>query len=250
MSKEKSIKQQVLEKFGKDKDPAFPFYPSDFCRDTMDLNHEEKGQLVDCMCCQHSNGEITELAIKNMFPYGLSDNVLNKLYVNDNGNYVYEPLERAIFKRQKYSEKQSKNGKKGGAPKGNRNALKYKQSLLQNNPNLTQNQAIGNGLGNGGSSEFGTDCRKLLKGNNSSNSIRLNCFEDEEVFFDCENNEFKIKQYTLKVKNKSFIEGIKRCNVNQIKSALFDFLNSVNQGYTQMEISNAKYLLHLLGESL
>ena len=107
-----------------ERDPAIMFYTNDFLRDTMDLTYEEKGQYIDFLCRQHLYGHLSEKVIHLHFHDGLSDAVVQKLDIDENGCLYSKELDYRIAQRKNFVTTRQENGKKGGAPKGNTNAQK------------------------------------------------------------------------------------------------------------------------------
>ena len=100
------------------KDPAFLFYSADFLVGVMDLTDEETGQYIKLICLQHQKGRLKKESIYRMFP-NISDCVLEKFEIDENGLYYNPRVEEEIEKRNKYIEAQRSNGAKGGRPPKN-----------------------------------------------------------------------------------------------------------------------------------
>lgn len=100
------------------KDPAFLFYSADFLVGVMDLTDEETGQYIKLICLQHQKGRLKKESIYRMFP-NISDDVLAKFEIDENGLYYNPRVEIEIEKRNKYIEAQRSNGAKGGRPPKN-----------------------------------------------------------------------------------------------------------------------------------
>ncbi len=100
------------------KDPAFLFYSADFLVGVMDLTDEETGQYIKLICLQHQKGRLKKESIYRMFP-NISDSVLEKFEIDENGLYYNPRVEEEIEKRNKYIEAQRSNGAKGGRPPKN-----------------------------------------------------------------------------------------------------------------------------------
>ena len=93
------------------KDPAFLFYSSDFLVGVSDMTMEERGQYITLLCLQHTKGHLTKKNI--LVGVGqVSDDVLAKFTIDDNGCYYNERLEKEVNKRKAYSESRKKNGAK------------------------------------------------------------------------------------------------------------------------------------------
>lgn len=93
------------------KDPAFLFYSADFLVGVSDLTMAERGQYITLLCLQHTKGHLSrkniEIAIGSV-----SEDVLAKFSIDENGCYYNERLEQEVLKRKAYSESRRKNGLK------------------------------------------------------------------------------------------------------------------------------------------
>ena len=90
------------------KDPAFLFYSSDFLVGVSDMTMEERGQYITLLCLQHTKGHLTKKNI--LVAVGqVSDDVLAKFTIDDNGCYYNARLEKEVNKRKAYSESRKKN---------------------------------------------------------------------------------------------------------------------------------------------
>ena len=98
------------------KDPAFLFYSADFIVGCSDLTMEERGQYITLICLQHQKGHLSEKNIK-IAVGTVSEDVLDKFQVDENGCYFNKRVEEEIDKRTKYLSAQRENGAKGGRPK-------------------------------------------------------------------------------------------------------------------------------------
>ena len=94
------------------KDPAFLFYSNDFLTGVADLTMEERGQYITLLSLQHQKGALTTKAIKIACP-NLSEDVLEKFELDDDGNYFNERLRLEAKKRSEHSKKQKERAKKG-----------------------------------------------------------------------------------------------------------------------------------------
>lgn len=110
------------------KDPAFLFYSGDFLVGVSDLTMEERGQYITLIALQHQKGHLNrrtiDLAIGTIRNREtgeiislVSEYVLEKFCVDENGCYYNERTEEEIQKRNKYIESRQENGAKGGRPK-------------------------------------------------------------------------------------------------------------------------------------
>jgi uncharacterized protein YdaU (DUF1376 family) len=100
------------------KDPAFLFYSGDFLVGVSDLTMEERGQYITLIALQHQKGHLSKRNIDLAVP-NVSDFVLAKFKIDENGCYYNERTEEEIQKRNKYIEAQRSNGAKGGRPPKN-----------------------------------------------------------------------------------------------------------------------------------
>ena len=98
------------------KDPAFMLYSQDFLVGVSDLTMEERGQYITMLCLQHQKGHLTKKNIQ-ISVGNVSEDVMEKFSVDEDGMYYNETLEAIIIKRELYSQSRSENGKKGGRPK-------------------------------------------------------------------------------------------------------------------------------------
>jgi hypothetical protein len=100
----------------KNNDPAFLFYSQDFIVGTLAMTFEERGKYITLLCYQHQAGHMSLETIR--FLVGLvSDNLLSKFEIDNDGKYYNERLDIEINKRNKFYESRTKNGLKGGRPK-------------------------------------------------------------------------------------------------------------------------------------
>lgn len=124
------------------KDPAFLFYSSDFLSGVSDLTMEERGQYITLLCLQHQKGHLTEKAIKITVP-NVSNDVLSKFTVDENGHYFNERLEVERDKRLQHSEKQRQRAldgwKKRKAMQSDGNATANATALPLENRNENEN---------------------------------------------------------------------------------------------------------------
>lgn len=94
------------------KDPAFLFYSNDFLTGVADLTFEERGQYITLLALQHQKGHLTPKAIKISVP-SVSNDVLSKFSIDEDGNYFNERLELEANKRAEHSRKQKERALKG-----------------------------------------------------------------------------------------------------------------------------------------
>lgn len=129
------------------KDPAFLFYSADFLVGVMDLTDEETGQYIKLICLQHQKGRLSEKSIKRMFP-NISDEVLDKFDIDEDGNYYNPRVEEEIEKRENYISSRSANGSKGGRPPKNAQSIEkpyglaYEKHSENENENINENNNL------------------------------------------------------------------------------------------------------------
>lgn len=114
------------------KDPAFVFYTGDFLNGVIDMTMEERGQYITLLCFQHQKGHISQKMIDLNMP-NVSQTVLDKFKIDDEGKYYNERMEYEIDKRAKFIEHQRENGLKGGRPRKEKTQIKPNE-----NPKETQ----------------------------------------------------------------------------------------------------------------
>jgi len=91
-------------------DPAFLFYYQDFLVGTDDMDNDEVGAYIRCLCHQASKGCISE---KHMMKICLRQDVYTsvsqKFSRNEDGNYCNERLLLEINKRKAFAESRRNN---------------------------------------------------------------------------------------------------------------------------------------------
>lgn len=120
------------------KDPAFLFYSADFLVGVMDLTDEETGQYIKLICLQHQKGRLKKESIYRMFP-NISDSVLEKFEIDENGLYYNPRVEKEIEKRDNYIQSRSANGSKGGRPPKNVQSTQKPYGLAYENHSENEN---------------------------------------------------------------------------------------------------------------
>ena len=133
------------------KDPAFLFYSSDFLIGTSLLSNEDCGKYIKILCWLHQHGPVKKEVIENLVG-NLSDNLMVKFRLLENGDLVNDRLFDEVEKRKKFTESRRNNGKNGGRkPKINLvDNLKdtHKHNLAENeNENKNKEENINNILG-------------------------------------------------------------------------------------------------------
>ena len=126
------------------KDPAFLLYSQDFLIGCVDLTAEETGYYIKLLCLQHQKGHLSEKTISLFFGcywLNFSEELRAKFKKDENGMIYNSRLEREIENRAYNIDYHRKNGGKGGAPKGNRNAKKQPKNNQEYNQETTKKQA-------------------------------------------------------------------------------------------------------------
>lgn len=129
------------------KDPAFLFYSSDFLIGTSLLSNEDCGKYIKILCWLHQHGPVKKEVIENLVG-SLSDNLMVKFRLLENGDLVNDRLFDEVEKRKKFTESRRNNGKNGGRkPKINLvDNLKdtHKHNLAENeNENENKDEILG-----------------------------------------------------------------------------------------------------------
>lgn len=91
------------------KDPAVPFYSSDWLLGTADLTYEEKGIYITLLCLQHAKGHLSEKIIKINIGMEIPPDVLRRFIKDENGLWYNERWEYEIIKRSKFKDHQKGN---------------------------------------------------------------------------------------------------------------------------------------------
>lgn len=90
------------------KDPAFLFYSADFLVGVSDLTMTERGQYITLLCLQHTKGHLSRKSIEIALG-SVSEDVLAKFSIDENGCYYNERLETETLKRRKFVESRLNN---------------------------------------------------------------------------------------------------------------------------------------------
>lgn len=90
------------------KDPAILLYTSDFLTGCSDLTMEERGQYITMLCLQHQKGRLSQRTITLSIP-NVSEYVLAKFDIDEEGNYYNKRLESEINKREAYAQSRREN---------------------------------------------------------------------------------------------------------------------------------------------
>ena len=102
------------------KSPSFNFYSADFLVGCCTLNMEERGQYITLLCLQHQKGHLNRRTIDIAIGTTVnretgeiislvSDYVLEKFSVDENGCYYNKRLEEETIKRHKFVESRKAN---------------------------------------------------------------------------------------------------------------------------------------------
>jgi uncharacterized protein YdaU (DUF1376 family) len=119
------------------KDPAFLFYPNDYLGGTTGMTLEEKGAYMELLVMQFNKGGFTKEQAKKLLNGHFEHlwEVLSEKFVEIEGKFFNERLEKEKNKRNAFVEKQTSIGKKGGRPKKT-------QTKPKTNPNHNPNKTI------------------------------------------------------------------------------------------------------------
>jgi uncharacterized protein YdaU (DUF1376 family) len=123
------------------KDPAFLFYPNDYLGGTTGMTFEEKGAYIELLIMQFNKGAFTKEQAKKLLNGHFEHlwEVLSEKFVEIEGKFFNERLEKEKNKRNAFVEKQTSIGKKGGRPRKNPNET---QTKPKTNPNHNPNKTI------------------------------------------------------------------------------------------------------------
>lgn len=122
------------------KDPAFLFYYQDFLVGTDDMDNEEVGAYIRCLCHQAAKGTISE---KHMFKICLRQEVFNSvrakfISVEDSG-LINERLQLEINKRVAFAESRRNNRLKKTSDK---QVKKTSSTYVQHMENENENEIV------------------------------------------------------------------------------------------------------------
>lgn len=90
------------------KSPSFNFYSADFLVGVSDLTMAERGQYITLLCLQHQKGRLSLKSIEIALGT-VSDDVLAKFEIDENGCYYNKRLEAEKIKKDAYVENRLKN---------------------------------------------------------------------------------------------------------------------------------------------
>jgi hypothetical protein len=125
------------------KDPAFLFYSGDFLVGVSDLTMEERGQYITLIALQHQKGHLSKRNIDLAVP-NVSDFVLAKFKIDENGCYFNERTEEEVEKRKKFTdsqrEKALKRWNKECEGNAEANAVAYEKDMPRQMPCENENK--------------------------------------------------------------------------------------------------------------
>lgn len=141
------------------KDPSFLLYSSDFLIGCSDLNMEERGQYITLLCLQHQKGHLNRRTIDVAIGTTrnretgeiislVSDYVLEKFSIDENGCYYNKRLEEETIKRRNFVESRKANLSK---PKNKQHMSSHMEQHMENhkevhmeneNVNVNENENI------------------------------------------------------------------------------------------------------------
>ena len=94
----------------KNNSPAFLFYSADFLVGCTLLSMEERGKYITLICMQHQLGHLSKEDMESIVG-SISNKLLSKFDIDDNGLYYNKRAEEEMLKRKAYSESRSNNRK-------------------------------------------------------------------------------------------------------------------------------------------
>lgn len=94
------------------KNPAVLFYTSDFITGVIGFTFEEIGQYIYLLCLQHQKGHLDDNFINSTIP-NISEKVLSKFSIDNDGLFFNKRMEEEKKKREKYSKSRSANRSRG-----------------------------------------------------------------------------------------------------------------------------------------
>lgn len=128
------------------KSPAFSFYADSWIGGTMRMPPLQRAAYIDLMANQWLEGPFT-LEVALMVSRGIPEKevkaVLQSKFIQSEGLYYNERLEQERKKQADYSEKQSRNGKKGGRGNKQLNKPDDSQNKAKTKPDDSPEQSQG-----------------------------------------------------------------------------------------------------------
>ena len=123
------------------KDPAVLFYTADFLVGAMGLTMAERGQYITLLCLQHQKGHLSDKDIA-LAVGDVTTDVMLKFETDSDGLHYNAVMEQAIEQRNRFIERQTENGSKGGRPKRNpQETHGITQEKPKRNPNHNPNES-------------------------------------------------------------------------------------------------------------
>lgn len=121
------------------KDPAVLFYYQDFLVGTDFMTNEEVGIYIRILCHQADKGRLNKKhMLKICNNQKIPDVILEKLKIDEDGNYYNERMELEKEKRRKYTESRRKNRK--GEKHMNNISKTYVKHMENENENENRNE--------------------------------------------------------------------------------------------------------------
>jgi hypothetical protein len=99
------------------KSPSFNFFSADVLVGVSDLTMAERGQYITLLCLQHQKGHLSRKTME-IAVGAVSDDVLGKFKVDEDGNYYNSRLDKEVNKKNAFVESRLKNlsNNKGNKP--------------------------------------------------------------------------------------------------------------------------------------
>lgn len=135
------------------KDPSFLLYSSDFLIGCSDLTMEERGQYITLLCLQHQKGHLNRRTIDVAIGTTrnketgeiislVSDYVLEKFSVDENGCYYNKRLEEETIKRHNFVESRRANLSKSKKKQHMSSHMEQHMEAHMENENVNVNENI------------------------------------------------------------------------------------------------------------
>jgi len=191
------------------KDPAFLFYSSDFLTGTALLTYEETGKYIKLLCNMHQHGALKKEQME-LLVGDLSDNLMDKFSLNEQGCYIQDRLFIEIEKRKNFTKSRRENGKKGGR-KPNDKAIDKPIGYAHANLTRNENENI-NDIVNIWTSDF-----NFLK----SDSVWFEQQIEMKYKIPTKDLDHMLSQYWLSLQKSNFSGNLK-----QIRAGLIKWINT------------------------
>ena len=91
------------------KEPAFMMFPSEFIIETFCMSNEEIGIYIKIICNMHFHGHLSKDKMRIICGGEIPESIIEKLEVDENGEYYHNRLEYEIEKRSNYVASRRKN---------------------------------------------------------------------------------------------------------------------------------------------